>query len=156
MPKGLGKVIAQNRKAFHDYFIEETYEAGLILMGSEIKSIRGNRVSIKDAYVDIHGGEAFINNMHITPYEFETKTTLDPTRKRKLLLNRKEINRLIGLVQQQGYSIVPLKIYLKDGYAKMEIAVAKGKKQYDKREDIKRRDSDRQIERIIKERNVRY
>lgn len=154
MAKGLGKVIAQNKKAHHDYFIEDTYEAGLVLMGSEIKSIRSNKVNITDAYVDFHAGEAYINNMHISPYEFETKVTIDPTRKRKLLLHKKEINRLIGQQQQKGYSIIPLKLYIKDGFAKLEIALAKGKKLYDKRESIKRRDADRQVERILKEKNV--
>lgn len=154
MAKGLGKVIAQNRKARHDYFIEDTYEAGIVLMGSEIKSIRAHKVNINDAYVDFHQGEAFINNMHISPYEFETKTRLDPIRKRKLLLKRKEIDRLIGLTQQKGYTIIPLKIYIKDGFAKIQIAVAKGKKLYDKRETIKRRDAERQMERALKERNI--
>lgn len=153
MAKGLGKVIAQNKKAQHDYFIEDTYEAGIVLKGSEIKSIRQHKVNINDAYVSIHKGEAFINNMHISPYEFETKTTIDPTRVRKLLLHQKEINRLLGLQQREGYSLIPLKLYIKDGFAKLLIAVAKGKKQYDKREDIKVRDSNRQIARVLKDQN---
>lgn len=152
MAKGMGKIIAQNRKAHHDYFIEETYEAGIVLMGSEIKSIRMHRVNINDAYIDFDRGEAYINGMHISPYKFETKIKLDPIRKRKLLLHKKEINRLRGLVQRQGYTIIPLKIYIKDGFAKLEIAVAKGKKQFDKREAIKRRDADREMRRAIKDR----
>src|SRR5690625_2858826 len=119
MSKESGRLIAQNRKARHDYFIEDTFEAGLVLKGSEIKSIRNNRVSIKDAYVDIYRGEAFINNMHINPYEFETKTSMDPVRKRKLLLHKRQINRLIGLSEQKSYSLIPLKLYIKNGFAKL-------------------------------------
>lgn len=154
MPKGNGKVIAQNKKAYHDYFIEETIEAGLVLKGSEIKSIRLSKVSLNDAYVNIFKGEAYVNHLHITPYEFETKSKMDPTRERKLLLHKKEISRLIGLSQQEGYSIIPIKVYLKDGFAKVLIAVAKGKKLYDKREDLKKKDSDRQIERALRDRTL--
>jgi SsrA-binding protein len=154
MPKGLGKVIAQNKKAHHDYYIEDTYEAGIVLKGSEIKSIRTNKVTLNDAFVNIFRGEAYVNNMHIAPYEFETKQQMDPTRARKLLLHKKEIARLIGLQKQEGYSVIPLKLYLKDGYAKVLIGVAKGKKNYDKREDLKKKDSDRQIERALKDRNL--
>lgn len=155
MPKGIGKVIAQNKRARHDYFIEDTYEAGLVLQGTEIKSIRQGKVSINDAYANIEQSEAYIYNMHISQYEFGTKGNHEPTRTRKLLLNKKEITRLYGLQQQQGYSLIPLKLYIKDGYAKLEIAVAKGKKQYDKREDLKIKESNRKIERALKERNVR-
>lgn len=155
MPKGIGKVIAQNKKAYHDYFIEDTYEAGIVLLGTEIKSIREGKVSIKDAYAHIENNQAYIYNMHITQYAFGTKGNHEPTRTRKLLLHKKEIARLYGLQQQQGYSLIPLKIYIKDGYAKLEIAVAKGKKKYDKREDLKIKESNRKIERALKERNVR-
>jgi SsrA-binding protein len=153
VPKGLGKLIAQNKKAFHDYFIEDTYEAGLVLVGTEIKSIRLGKVSINDAYAHIEHNQAYIYNMHITQYDFGTKSNHEPTRTRKLLLHKKEIARLYGLQQQQGYSLIPLKLFLRDGYAKIEIAVAKGKKQYDKREDLKIKESNRNIERALKERN---
>ena len=154
MPKGLGKIIAQNKKAFHDYFIEDRVEAGIVLQGTEIKSIRLGKVSIKEAYAHIDKNQAYIINMHVTTYEFGTKGNHDPIRKRKLLLHRKEISRLIGLQQQQGYSLIPLKVYLKDGYAKIEIGVAKGKKLYDKREDLKKKETDRQIERAVKDKNL--
>lgn len=152
MPKGFGKVITKNKKAFHDYNIEETYEVGLELVGTEIKSIRQGKASIKDAYAGINKNQAFIYNMHVTQYDFGTKENHEPTRTRRLLMHKKEIKHLIGLEKQQGYSLIPLKLYLKDGYAKLEIAVAKGKKQYDKREDLKRKDSERQIERAMKDR----
>ncbi len=154
MPKGLGKIIAQNKRAYHDYFIEDTYEAGLVLEGTEIKSIRQGKASINDAYAHIDYNQAYIYNMHITQYDFGTKGNHEPTRTRKLLLHHKEISRLYGLQQQQGYSLIPLKLYIKDGFAKVEIAVAKGKKQYDKREDLKIKDSNRQIERALKDRNL--
>ena len=151
MPKGMGKIIATNRRAHHDYFIEDTYEAGIVLEGTEIKSVRQGKVSIQEAYVRIENGEAFIHNMHIAQYDFGTKKNHDPTRVRKLLLHRKEISRLYGLQQQTGYSLIPLRVYIKDGYAKIEVAVAKGKKLYDKREDIKKRDFNRQIERALRD-----
>ncbi|QVK18259.1 SsrA-binding protein SmpB [Mycoplasmatota bacterium] len=151
MPKGFGKIIAQNKKAYHDYFIEDTYEAGIVLEGTEIKSIRQGKASIKDAYAHIDSNQAYINNMHITQYDFGTKGNHEPTRTRRLLLHKKEISRLFGLQQQQGYSLIPLKLYLKDGFAKLEIALAKGKKQYDKREALKIKDSNRQIERAMKD-----
>ncbi|HEY8364878.1 MAG TPA: SsrA-binding protein SmpB [Haloplasmataceae bacterium] len=154
MPKGLGKIIAQNKKAYHDYFIEDTYEAGIVLVGTEIKSIRLGKASIKDAYAHIDKNQAYIYNMHITQYDFGTKGNHEPTRTRRLLLHRKEISKLYGLQQQEGYSLIPLKLYIKDGYAKLEIAVAKGKKQYDKREDMKIKESNRKIERALKDRNL--
>lgn len=154
MPKGLGKIIAQNKKAYHDYYIEDTFEAGIVLQGTEIKSIRQGKASIKDAYAHVDHGEAHVFNMHVTQYDFGTNGNHEPTRTRKLLLRKKEIGRLFGLQQQQGYSLIPLKLYIKDGYAKLEIAVAKGKKQYDKREDLKIKDSNRQIERALKDRSL--
>lgn len=154
MPKGLGKIIAHNKKAYHDYFIEDTYEAGIVLVGTEIKSIRLGKASIKDAYAHIDKNQAYIYNMHITQYDFGTKGNHEPTRTRRLLLHRKEISKLYGLQQQEGYSLIPLKLYIKDGYAKLEIAVAKGKKQYDKREDMKIKESNRKIERALKDRNL--
>lgn len=152
MPKGFGKIIAKNKKAFHDFFIEETFEAGLVLKGSEIKSIRLGKANIKDAYAQVDRNEISIYNMHITPYDFGTKENHEPTRVRRLLLHRREIKRLIGLQQQQGYSLIPLKLYLKDGYAKIEIALAKGKRQYDKRETLKKKDSNRQFEKAMRDR----
>jgi SsrA-binding protein len=154
MPKGLGKIMAQNKKAYHDYYIEDTYEAGISLLGTEIKSIRQGRSSLGDAYVHIEKNQAYIYNMHITPYDLGTRSNHDATRVRRLLLHRREIARLYGLQQQEGYSLIPTKLYLKDGYAKLEVAVAKGKKNYDKREDLKIKDSNRQIERALKDRSV--
>jgi SsrA-binding protein len=152
MAKGEGKVIAQNRKASHDYFIEETYEAGIVLKGTEIKSIRAGRVNLKDAYARIQNGEVFLHNMHVSPYEQGNRYNHDPLRTRKLLLHRKEINKLIGETKEQGYTLVPLKIYLKNGFAKILIGLGKGKKKYDKREDLKRKEAKRDIERAFRER----
>lgn len=152
MPKGEGKVIAQNKKARHDYFIEETYEAGMVLLGTEIKAIRAGRVNLKDSFARIRNGELFVHNMHVSPYEQGNIHNHDPLRTRKLLLHRKQINTLIGETKEAGYSIVPLKIYLKDGYAKMLIGLAKGKKKYDKREDLKQKEAKRDIERAFRDR----
>ncbi|MBO8156833.1 MAG: SsrA-binding protein SmpB [Bacillaceae bacterium] len=152
MAKGQGNVIAQNKKAHHDYFIEETYEAGLVLKGTEIKSIRAGRVNLKDSFARIENGEAFLYNMHVSPYEQGNRFNHDPLRTRKLLLHKSEINKLIGETQRQGYSLVPLKIYIKNGVAKVLIGLAKGKKQYDKREDLKRKQAKRDIERALKDR----
>ncbi|KHD86480.1 SsrA-binding protein SmpB [Heyndrickxia ginsengihumi] len=150
MPKGEGKVIAQNRKANHDYFIEETYEAGIVLQGTEIKSIRAGRVNLKDSFARIEKGEVFLYNMHISPYEQGNRYNHDPLRTRKLLLQRKQINKLIGETKEQGYSLVPLKMYIKNGYAKVLIGLARGKKNYDKREDLKKKEAKREIERAFK------
>ncbi|ARA98537.1 MULTISPECIES: SsrA-binding protein SmpB [Geobacillus] len=152
MPKGEGKVIAQNKKARHDYFIEETYEAGLVLQGTEIKSIRNGRVNLKDSFAKVEKGEVFLHNMHISPYEQGNRYNHDPLRTRKLLLHRREINKLIGYTKEQGYTLVPLKLYIKNGFAKVELGVAKGKKKYDKREDMKRKEAQREIERAFRER----
>ncbi len=152
MPKGAGKVIAQNKKAHHDYFIEDTYEAGIVLQGTEIKAIRAGRVNLKDSYAKIEKGELFLHNMHISPYEQGNRYNHDPLRTRKLLLHKKEIAKLIGITKEQGYSLVPLKIYLKNGYAKVLIGLAKGKKNYDKREDLKQKEAKRDIERAFRER----
>ncbi|MBC1520142.1 SsrA-binding protein SmpB [Listeria aquatica] len=152
MPKGEGKLIAQNKKARHDFSIEETFEAGIVLQGTEIKSIRNARVNLKDAYARVDRGEVFLHNMHISPYEQGNRFNHDPLRTRKLLLHKKQISRLIGETKEAGYSIVPLKMYIKDGYAKVLIGVAKGKKKYDKREDLKRKEAKRDIERAFKER----
>ncbi|EKN67753.1 SsrA-binding protein [Schinkia azotoformans MEV2011] len=152
MPKGAGKVIAQNKKAYHDYFIEDTYEAGIVLQGTEIKSIRAGRVNLKDSYAKVEKGELFLHNMHISPYEQGNRYNHDPLRTRKLLLHKKEIVKLLGITKEQGYSLVPLKIYLKNGYAKVLIGLAKGKKNYDKREDLKQKEAKRDIERAFRER----
>ena len=151
MPKGSGKVVAQNKKASHDYFIEETYEAGIVLKGTEIKSIRNGRVQLKDSFARISNGEVFLNNAHISPYEQGNQFNHDPVRERKLLLHRQQINKLIGATKQQGYSIVPLKLYLKDGFAKVLIGLAKGKKNYDKRESLKKKEAKREMQRAFKD-----
>jgi len=153
MPKGFGKALAQNKKASHEYFIKETYEAGIVLKGTEIKSVRAGRINIKDAHARIIRGEVQLINLHIAPYEQGNRFNHDPTRSRKLLLHRSEINKLIGLTQQQGYTLVPLKIYIKNGVAKILIGLGKGKKKYDKREDSKRKQMKRDADRAIKERS---
>lgn len=152
MPKGDGKLVAQNKKARHDYAIEETFEAGIVLQGTEIKSVRNARVNLKDSYARIDKGEIFLHNMHISPYEQGNRYNHDPLRTRKLLLHKKQISRLIGETKESGYSIVPLKMYIKDGYAKVLIGVARGKKKYDKRQDLKQKEAKRDIERAFKER----
>lgn len=143
------KLLANNKKAFHDYFIEEKYEAGLELMGSEVKSIKAGKVSIKEAFISDRKGEMFVYGMHVTPYK-EGYDKIDPTRTRKLLLHKKEINKLIGKKTVDGYTLVPLKVYENNGLVKIEIALAKGKKIYDKRESIKRKDDKRRMERALK------
>lgn len=143
------KLLANNKKAFHDYFIEEKYEAGIALKGSEVKSIKAGKVSIKEAFISDRKGEMYIYGMHVTPYK-EGYDKLDPTRTRKLLLHKKEINKLIGSKTADGYTLVPLRVYENKGLVKVEIALAKGKKQYDKRESIKRKDDKRRIERALK------
>ncbi len=152
MPKGTGKVIAQNKKASHDFFIEETIEAGIVLKGTEIKSIRAGRVNLKDSFARVEHGEVFLHNMHISPYEQGNRYNHEPTRTRKLLLHRKQINKFIGETQQSGYSLVPIKLYLKNGVAKILIGLGKGKKKYDKREDLKQKQAKRDVDRALKER----
>lgn len=150
MPKGEGKLIAQNKKARHDYAVLDTMEAGMVLQGTEIKSIRNSRINLKDGFVRVRNGEAFLYNVHISPYEQGNIFNHDPLRTRKLLLHKKQIARLVGETKNTGITIVPLKVYIRDGYAKVLIGIAKGKKQYDKREDLKRKDVDRQISRTLK------
>jgi SsrA-binding protein len=145
--KAAEKVIATNRKAYHDYFIEETLEAGLVLTGTEIKSVRGGRVNLRDSYVRIERGEAWLLNVHIAPYEQGNRYNVNPTRDRKLLLHRPEILRLQGKAQAKGMTIVPLRVYIRGNRAKVELALAKGKRQYDKREAIAQRDAEREMER---------
>jgi len=141
------KTIATNRKARHDYFIFDTFEAGIVLRGSEIKSLRAGHVSIKEAYIRIENNEAWLIDAYIAPYDQASHFNHEPRRKRKLLLHRREINKLFNKVQQKSMTIIPLRLYLKNGLAKIEIAVAKGKKQYDKRQTIAKRDAQREIER---------
>ncbi|HOK42793.1 MAG TPA: SsrA-binding protein SmpB [Thermoclostridium caenicola] len=152
MPEG-GKVIVQNRKARHDYFIEETFEAGIALTGTEVKSLRLGRANLQDSYAVIKDGEVFIQGMHISPYDQGNRFNHDPLRVRKLLLNRYEINKLIGLTQKKGFTLIPLSLYFKKGLVKVELAVCRGKKLYDKRQDIARRDAAREIDRRMKEYN---
>lgn len=146
------KVMARNKKALHEYHIEETYEAGIVLTGTEIKSIRQGRVNLKDSYALINQGEIFLLNMHISPFEQGNRFNHDPTRTRKLLLRKQEISKLIGLTQQKGYTLVPLDLHLRNGFAKIQLALAKGKKLHDKRQAIAKRDADREIRRQLKER----
>lgn len=152
MPKGMGKVVAQNKKANHDYFIEETYEAGMVLQGTEIKSIRNGRINLKDSYARIQNGEIYLLNAHISPYEQGNRYNHDPLRQRKLLLHKREIDKLLGETKEAGYALIPLKVYLKNGYAKILIGLGKGKKNYDKREDLKKKEAKRDIERAFRER----
>ena len=143
------QVVATNKKAFHDYFIEETWEAGIALKGTEVKSLREGKVSLRDSYARIEGGEAFLH-CHISPYSHGNILNHEPDRKRKLLLHREELNRLLGQTQQKGYTLVPLKIYFKKGKAKVEIGLARGKQAPDKRETLKRKEAKREIDRAIK------
>jgi len=151
-PKTGVKTVAQNRKARHDYHIEEVYEAGIALTGTEIKSVRASRVQLKDSFARVENGEVLLYNMHISPYEQGNRFNHQPERTRKLLLHRREILKLRNLVREKGYSLVPLSIYLKGGWAKVELALVKGKKIYDKREDMKKRDAAREVERALRER----
>lgn len=145
------KIIAQNKKATHDYFIEDTYEAGLVLTGTEIKSIREGKVQLKDSFARINNGEAYIHNMHISPFEQGNRNNHEPERTRKLLLHKREISKLIGQTKEQGYSLVPLRLIIVNGFAKLEIALAKGKKLHDKRDSIAKRDANRDIQRAMRE-----
>ncbi|MFN8649922.1 SsrA-binding protein SmpB [Streptococcus sp.] len=155
MVKGEGKVVAQNKKARHDYTIVDTIEAGLVLTGTEIKSVRAARINLKDGYAQIKKGEAWLVNVHIAPYEEGNIWNQDPTRTRKLLLHKKQIAKLEGEVKGTGMTLVPLKVYIKDGFAKVLIGLAKGKHDYDKRESIKRREQDRDLKRTMKAINSR-
>lgn len=145
------KTIAQNKKARHDYFVEESFEAGIELCGTEVKSIRQGRVNLKDSWCSIDKGELFVNGMHISPYEQGNIFNRDPMRVRKLLMHKKEINRLYGTVKQTGYSLIPLSLYFKGSRVKMQLGLCRGKKLYDKREDMAKRAAKRDIERAIKE-----
>lgn len=144
------KTIAQNKKARHDYFIEESYEAGIELCGTEVKSIRNGRVNLKDSWCSVVDGEIFVNGMHISPYEQGNIFNPDPLRVRRLLMHKKEINKLYGVVKQTGYSLIPISLYFKDSKVKLQVGLCKGKKLYDKREDMAKRSAKRDIERAIK------
>ncbi len=141
------KLLAQNRKARHEYFIEDRYEAGVALVGTEVKSCRMAKVNLRDSYVQVKNGEAFVQNMHISPYEKGNIFNRDPLRVRKLLLHRREINKLLGLSAQKGYTLIPLSMYLKSGKVKVEIGVCRGKHLYDKRQDLKEKAIRRDLER---------
>jgi SsrA-binding protein len=147
------KPVATNRKAFHDYFIEERFEAGIMLQGTEVKSLREGRVNLQDSYASVRGSEVFLHQCHISPYSHGNMMNHDPTRVRKLLLHKSEIHKLLGKTQQKGLTLIPLRIYFsKRGYAKVELGLAKGKKLYDRRETIKAREAGREVQRAIKER----
>ena len=150
------KPIAQNKKARHEYFIEETYECGLVLLGTEVKSIRAGKVNLKDSYAKVENGEMLIIGMHISPYEQGNINNRDPFRTRKLLLHKREILKLQRLSQADGYSLIPLQLYLRVGLVKLELAVAKGKKLYDKRSSIAERDAKRDMDRRMKEEHRKY
>lgn len=147
----VNKTVAENRKARHEYFLEEGFEAGISLCGTEVKSIRAGKVNLKDSYAEIVNGEVFVCNMHISPYEKGNIFNVDPLRERKLLLHKSEISRLIGYVAQKGYTLIPVSLYLKDGRVKVNLAVAKGKKDYDKRDVMLEKAAKRDVERQLKE-----
>ena len=148
------KLVANNKKAYHDYFIDESYEAGIALHGTEVKSLRMGKCSIKEAFVRIENGEVFVYGMHVSPYEKGNIFNKDPLRVKKLLLHKYEINKLAGKVAEKGYTLVPLQVYFKDGKAKVEIGLARGKKLYDKRQDIAKKDMRRETEREFKVKNL--
>jgi SsrA-binding protein len=147
------KIICNNKKAFHNYFIEEKFEAGMVLKGTEVKSLRQGKANLNDSFAQVRNGEAFLNNLHISPYDFGNRENHDPDRVRKLLLHRKEIDKLHGKVREQGYSLVPLRLYFKNGLVKVEMGLAKGKKLFDKREDLKKKEMGRDMAQAMKNRN---
>ena len=147
--KGI-KPVAQNRKAFHDYFVEERYECGIALYGTEVKSMRAGKVSLKESWALIRGGEVFVEGMHISPYEQGNQFNRDPMRAKKLLLHKSEIRKLDGLVARQGYTLIPLEVYLKDGRMKLQLGLCRGKHDHDKRDAAAKRDADREISRTLR------
>ena len=155
MAKDGVKLIAKNSKAYHEYFVEDKYEAGIELFGTEVKSIRQGTLNLKDAWCQVKDGELWIKQMHISPYEQGNIFNKDPMRPRRLLMHKREINMLFGKVKQDGYSLIPLSLYFRGSRVKVEVALCKGKKLYDKREDAAKKDAKRQIDRVMKERNVR-
>lgn len=150
------RILCTNRRARHEYEIEETFEAGVALLGTEVKSLRAGLVSLQDAYARIEGGEAYLLNCHINPYEAASRFGHDPLRKRKLLLHKREIRRLIGKVQEKGLTLIPLSFYLKEGRVKVELALARGKKLYDRREDLKRRMIQRELDQALKQKGSKH
>src|SRR3972149_4560257 len=149
------KVIRTNRSARHDYFIDEVYEAGIALKGTEVKSLREGKANLKDSYADVVDGEVFLLHCHISPYSAGNQFNHDPLRARKLLLRKREIKKLYGATTQKGYTIIPLRLYFLRGNAKVEIALARGKKQYDRREDVKKREADREVARAFRDHKKR-
>ena len=155
MAENESRAVAQNKKAYHDYFVIESYEAGIELFGTEVKSVRQGKLNLKDSWCSIDGGEIFANGMHISPYEHGNIFNRDPMRAKKLLMQKKEINKLYGLTKQQGYAIIPLSVYFKKGKAKVQLGLCKGKKLYDKREDAAKKSAARSIERAVRgEKNI--
>ncbi len=148
------KLVANNKKAYHDYFIDESYEAGIALHGTEVKSLRMGKCSIKESFIRIENGEIFVYGMHVSPYEKGNIFNKDPLRVKKLLMHKYEINKLAGKVKEKGYTLVPLQVYFKEGKAKVEVGLARGKKLYDKREDIAKKDQKREMEKEFKVRNL--
>lgn len=154
MEKGTFKLVANNKKAYHDYFIDETYEAGVALHGTEVKSMRMGKCSIKESFIRIENGEVFVYGMHVSPYEKGNLFNKDPLRVKKLLMHRYEINKLAGKIAEKGYTLVPLEVYFKNGRVKAKIGLARGKKLYDKRQDIAKKDQRRETEREFKVKNL--
>ena len=154
MAKEVQKLVANNKKAYHDFFIDETYEAGIALHGTEVKSLRMGKCSIKEAFIRIENGEVFVYGMHVSPYEKGNIFNKDPMRVKKLLMHRYEINKLLGKIKEKGFTLVPLQVYFKNGKAKVEIGLARGKKLYDKRADIAKKDMKREAEKEFKVRNL--
>ena len=154
MAKETQKLIANNKKIFHDYFVEETYEAGLVLHGTEVKSLRMGKCSIKEAFVQIDKGEIYVYGMHISPYEKGNIFNKDPLRTKKLFMHKVQINKLAGKCKEKGYTIMPIQVYFKDGRAKLEIGLCRGKKLYDKRQDIAKKDQRREVEKEFKVKNL--
>ncbi|ADI84546.1 SsrA-binding protein SmpB [Geobacter sulfurreducens] len=147
------KLICNNKKAFHDFFIEERFEAGMVLKGTEVKSLRDGKANLNDSFALIRNGEIFLHNLHINPYTFGNRENHDPDRLRKLLMHKKEIEKLFGKIREKGYSVVPLRLYFKNGLAKVELGLAKGKKLYDKREDMKKKDQSREMAQALREKS---
>jgi SsrA-binding protein len=144
------KLICNNKKAYHEFFIEEKFEAGMVLTGTEVKSLRMGRANLNDSFAMIKSGEAYLNNLHISPYEFGNRENHDPDRMRKLLMHKKEIVKLFSKIREQGYTLIPLRLYFKNGLVKAELGLAKGKKLYDKREDLKEKDQKREMAQAVK------
>ena len=155
MGKDSVKLIANNKKAYYDYFVEDEYEAGIVLVGTEVKSIRMGQCCVKEAYISVHSGELFVRNMHISPYEKGNIFSRDPLRERKLLLNKAEIRKLTGISSQPGYTLIPLQVYLKGNYVKVKVGVCRGKKLYDKRDTIAKKDQKRELEKQFKQSQLR-